>query len=541
MLIHNGNIQQECPGISQKITHADFISLDLEFTGLYKKDPKHKINYFSSVEDVYTALRESVKHYKPLQVGFSIFYTKDNQKKFSSYYFHPSDSSDITACPDALTFLLNNQYNFLQTFTKKLSFVPPSTYKSTQNKTTKTAQYKDVSLNPYKIFKIIQKTNYFAFVKEIESYTLNIESDIKQYIDHSLELINKQNNKDKIEFTTLSFSFDLNIDESLSEQFKSNKNSNEKINEEELLKQYIIKGKYNVKELLFKYINIIIKKHKKKLKNTNYKIEFNYNFDLNEKNEFNFNLFINNKEDVKKVKLKRKLDNLYTRDYSSKLTKELLLSGKPIVLHSGGFDLLFLIHNFVFELPDNYNNFLEQLHNVQASYLYTKTNLQQKISELYKEINNEGLNGMFNSNLALLKEQEGKFKLLKEIDKKKFYSFKLFDTKNLLNVQYNKEILEILKIDKLKSLSNSFDLLNNHFIELNKKCNKEVIEYYTTDKEEIAENEFQAHHAGFDGEITGKVFYFTMHLVNKSIATLQQIENVIFLYNSYTNMNLKKV
>eukprot|EP00477_Mikrocytos_mackini_P001577 GAHX01001697.1.p1 GENE.GAHX01001697.1~~GAHX01001697.1.p1 ORF type:complete len:592 (-),score=146.20 GAHX01001697.1:945-2678(-) len=502
MLLHNQNFQQEYPAIHEKIQCADFISLDLEFTGLYKKDPLHKINYFSSIYSIYSALHESISHYSILQVGFSIFHTTNDNKAFSSYYFHPNNSNDLTSDPESLTFLLLNNYDFFQTFTKRLSYVSPSHFNSVVSDSNKRLKNKNASLNPHKFFKLIQKSNYFDFINGSENYVFNIDTSVGKFVDEYLN--NAKENKD------ITFTFDLNIDEPLTLEYNNNKKKD--TNKEDDIKNYILRSKHNVKDLILKYLKVILNKHKSKLKQTEYRLQYSFTYDLETTNKLEYNLTINKKSIAKEEKKDKVLNCLFKKNHSSEIVKDLLLSGKPIVVHSGGFDLLFLIHNFIFELPETYNEFIDKLHWYQGRHLYSNSKLNG--SKEYKE----------------LVKLENEFDCLNEKDN--YFKFKLLDTKMLMSLQFNSELLEALKVEKLGNLGNCFELLFNHFKE------KEGSMEYKADAGDLVESGLKAHHAGFDAEITGKVFYYISKLVNKNLLELESIKNHIFLYNSFTTMNL---
>lgn len=471
MLLNGKNKDYIFSFIQSLKDEIDYISYDLEFGGLLRKHFQKKIFFLSPIHEIYTAVKDAASYYSILQVGVTIFYSEMNQKKYFSFSFYPNNSEDIQLNRNAIQFLLNNKFNFQTLFTHQM-----------KSRKIKICDFDD---NDPKNFIVCNTFMHFEKIKETGLFEMN-----DKYENFFKDLARSYNNfKDCQNFQKEYDIFEnivYHIELFLENKMKYSKDSSEL--HQELMYQY---GK--IKNSIFTFIVALTKQTNYVLNKSKDSMFFElieiYNTETkeHEENKLSKGFKICIKKDIK-MKEVNKNKQIIPED---NIVKYLLSLGKPNILHSCMFDMMYLWQNFFGQLPEKYYEFSEIISNISENFV-------------------------------------------------------LFDTKKIINSNELKESFsQYYGFKYIGSLSDMFNHLSNN-TDLRKDF-ENIEGKLVSDMESngifcFTRNDDNAHDAEFDSYMTGILFHSIDSYVRKNSISLdwEVFKNKIFLYNSYIDFIIGK-
>eukprot|EP01125_Pyxidicula_operculata_P007981 TRINITY_DN2690_c0_g2_i1.p1 TRINITY_DN2690_c0_g2~~TRINITY_DN2690_c0_g2_i1.p1 ORF type:complete len:813 (+),score=186.60 TRINITY_DN2690_c0_g2_i1:13-2451(+) len=135
MEVTSDNFEEVVKNIQQEIIDCDFVSFDLEFTGIFTS-PNSKVTPFDTAEYRYSNLRESIENFIPIQFGLSLFKIVETDKVISrpyNFYLFKKplrsngiDSSTFLCQSASMEFLGKNDFDFNKWIKKGITFLSRS-------------------------------------------------------------------------------------------------------------------------------------------------------------------------------------------------------------------------------------------------------------------------------------------------------------------------------------------------------------------------------------------------------------------------------
>ena len=418
------------PKILKDIEECDFISFDLEFSGLIQ----NKFKIYDSPEEYFEKLKYNAENFRIIQLGITIFKKNlENPKEYTAkpycIYVFPSEKQN------------NNKFNFLLG-----AIIFNREHGCDFNKwISKGVPY----LNEENLNKLIERTTH----EDINKYNLNISSMFKK--------INLYKQKDK------------NIYENFLNKFNDFiKNGNEKIFKHEKINKHIV----------IHFLN----KLNDEIRN---KIFIEYKEEIIGKEIKEFIIIHKLSSEEKQLKIIEKSNEVFSLINKEKGVKniidKIIKFKKPIVGHNCYIDLLYIQSHFMSEIPKDYKEFKKRMINIfqggiyDTKYLYNESSFNfsenRESNNVKNNIHLECLyTNLSNINLKLddvkkikIKIPEGFIDYLDENNTSKFHQadYDSFTTgcsyifmSNILGENFIKEHAN--KLNCYKGLYSCFDLNN---------------------------------------------------------------------------------
>jgi len=130
MNIVRKNFTEKLPEILKRISTAEFVSLDLEFTGLPHKDC---YNMLDTREERYQKVSKSIQEFFVLQYGVSIFTREENKYTAHTYniFLSPLGSAEtqrssarkFSFLASTIDFLSEHNFDFNTTFSQGIKYL----------------------------------------------------------------------------------------------------------------------------------------------------------------------------------------------------------------------------------------------------------------------------------------------------------------------------------------------------------------------------------------------------------------------------------
>lgn len=115
------NFSRSIPLLTHCLRTADYISIDLEFSGLHLKEAKEKPT--DSISDRYSKYRQAVQTFAPLQVGICAFKVEHDELTCMPFNVNVLSSTRLLkADPRTMAFLGKHRFDFNRLFTSAVPY-----------------------------------------------------------------------------------------------------------------------------------------------------------------------------------------------------------------------------------------------------------------------------------------------------------------------------------------------------------------------------------------------------------------------------------
>lgn len=315
MDITKDNIAEEYDTIIQNINNCSYFSIDLELTGI---SPNKKVDPCDFPDIMYLKIREAANKYNIIQLGLTLFNTKNDPLTILPYNFYLFKDSHNEKIKNDITFEIgaiefNKKYNM--NFNKWIYDGVPYWNKADKKK------LKELIFSEYN--NKLNKVNEFGAAPEI------FDSEIKKKLDSQ---INDLNNFIKYSDSSI-------------RTFKYDK---------------VYQKAYIITQLVNKHLLEITTKDKDTVQITKI-TEEQYKEKL---------------ETLKQFALK----SYKSKTYFNNIFKALKDSKKAVIIHNGFIDLAFIYSHFVEKLPESYLKYKLSINSIFNQIFDTK--IVQEINEL---------------------------------------------------------------------------------------------------------------------------------------------------------------